>query len=205
MNLLEIAQFIAELVLIMLLVRLSFLFYKQGLSPNQHHKLFYASATLLYGAVFGLDLFLINYDFDNPSFYSLIKDWINITAVVLTLSALGLMIRESKPKIARAPVVLAFIPFLILAVYPFVADTFVLKRFLFILLEGGGILIALLMYTNHYAKHAQYKYILLYILLIAIVVTMNLFSNQLVTLTMVLSVISVYGIHRTYKIKELQF
>lgn len=205
MNLVEIGQFIAELVLIILLLRLSALFYKQGLSADQRHKLFYAIASLLYSAVFGLDLLLMNYDFDNPSLTSLIKDWINVTAVVLTLSALGLMIRESKPKIARAPVVLAFIPFLILAVYPFVADTFVLKRFLFILLEGGGILIALLMYSNHYVRRADYKYVLFYILLIALVVSVNLFSTQLVSLTMVLSVLSVYGIHRTYKIKELQY
>lgn len=138
MNLIEIGQFITELVLIMLLIRLSVLFYKQGLSADQRHKLFYASATVLYSVVFGFDILISNYDFDNPTLLTQIKDWVNITAVVLTLSALGLMIRESKPKIARAPVVLAFIPFLILAVYPFVADTFVLKRFLFILLEGGG-------------------------------------------------------------------
>lgn len=205
MNLVEIGQFIVELVLIILLIRLSILFYKQGLTPDQRHKLFYASATLLYSVVFGLDIILINYNFDNPSLTSQAKDWINITAVVLTLSALGLMIRESKPKITRAPVVLAFIPFLILAVYPFVADTFVLKRFLFILLEGGGILIALLMYSNHYARESDYKYILFYIILITVVVSMNLFLNQLVTLTMILSVISVYGIYRTYKTKDLQF
>lgn len=205
MNLEQIGQFFIELVLIVLLIRLSLLFFKQGSSSDQRHKLFYASASMLYSAVFGLDLLLINYNFDNPSLISHIKDWINIAAVVLTLSALGLMIRESKPKIAQAPVVLAFIPFLILAVYPFVADTFVLKRFLFILLEGGGILIAFLMYTNHFAKQSDYKNVLLYLLLIAVVVGMNLFLNQLVTLTMILAVVSVYGIHRTYKSKDLQF
>ncbi len=205
MKLVEIGQFIIELVLILLLTRLSLLFFRQGLSSDQRHKLFYAFAALLYGIVISFDIVLTTYSFNSPASISYIKDWVNITAVILSLSALGLMIRESKPKIARAPVVLAFIPFLILAVYPFVADTFVLKRFVFLLLEGGGILIALLMYTNHYSKQSDYKYILIFTALLALVVTLNLFFNQLVILTMTLAVITVYGIYKTYKIKELQF
>jgi len=205
MNLVEIGQFIIELVLIILLLRLSVLFFKQGLSPDQRHKLFYASATVLYSAVFVIDIILLNYDFDNPSAFTQVKDWVNISAVVLTLSALGLMIRESKPKMARAPVVLAFIPFLILAAYPFISDTFVLKRFVFILLEGGGLLIALLMYTNHFTRQSEYKLVLVYILLIALVVGLNLFLAHLVTFTMILAVFAVYGIYRTYKINNLQF
>jgi hypothetical protein len=205
MNLIEIGHFIVEVILILSLFRVSILFFKQGRNVDQNHKLFYSFAAILYGVVIGLDITLRIYEFTSPILISNSKDWVNITAVVITLSALGLMIRESKPKIARAPMILAFIPFLILAVYPFVADTFVLKRFLFMLLEGGGILIALLMYAHHYTKNSEYSIILGFVILLALVVGLNLFAVQWVIVSQILAVFTVYGIHKTYTIKQLQF
>jgi hypothetical protein len=205
MNLLEIGQFIVELILIMLLIRFSFLLYKQGKNIDQRHKLFYASATFLYSVVTILNVLLTNYNFENPPLLSQTKDWVNVFAIVLSLSALGLMIRQSKPKIARAPIVLAFIPFLILVTYPFVADTFILKRFVFLLLEVGGIFISILMYSYHYTRHSDYKYVLLFILLIGLSIGVNLFLTHLVLFATIMTAVAVYGLFRTYNNNELQF
>jgi hypothetical protein len=205
MNLVQIGQFILQIQLLVLLVALLTIFIKQGRLSGQHHKLLYAASAFLFAIITVADATLQYFSSTDALFLTGFRDWIHITAITITLSALGLMIRESKPKIARAPFALAFLPFLILAVYPFVADTFVLKRFLFLLLEGGGLLIALLMYALHSIKDSSYRWIAAMIALFGLTSVVNVFSDEWVLFTQLFVLIILFVIYKTYKQRELQF
>jgi hypothetical protein len=82
-------------------------------------------------------------------------EWSRVISISFILSALGMLIRNSKPAFARFPRVFTAIPILIVASYPFAMDTLVLKDWLMGIYEGGALLIAILMYSvlTYYTSH----------------------------------------------------
>ncbi|MCC5925272.1 MAG: hypothetical protein JJU41_01815 [Bacteroidetes bacterium] len=88
-------------------------------------------------------------------------DWIRIGALSFILTGLGLAIRESKPRINRAPAILSFLPFLLLLVHPLIQDTIVIKELLFGLYSVSALIIALLLFTLAYVRERKYGNLLL--------------------------------------------
>jgi hypothetical protein len=77
----------------------------------------------------------------------IVQEWTRVIGVSFTLSAMGMLIRNSKPAFARFPRIFTAIPMLIILSYPFAMDTLVLKDWLMGIYESGALLIAILMYA----------------------------------------------------------
>jgi hypothetical protein len=205
MTLSQIFQLLVQLFLLISLLSASITFMNQGLESNQRHKLMYAVSFILFGIILVIYMFQSIPQIKILDNYDIIVDWINISAITTSLSAIGLMIRESKPKIARAPTTLAFLPFLILLVYPFVAETLVLKQILFVLLEVGGGTIACLMYTLHASNDSKYFHVVSALVISLIVIFMNYFMTDGVLLQYLLLTISATLVANIYRKQQLQF
>jgi hypothetical protein len=76
----------------------------------------------------------------------LLYDYLRVGGVACLLCYLGVQIREDKPPINRAPVLLSFLPLLLLGVHPLVSDTIVLKETLLKMYFGGALIISILYY-----------------------------------------------------------
>jgi hypothetical protein len=205
MTLSQIFQLLIQLFLLIGLLSAAVTFLNQGLVSNQRHKLMYFISFILFGMLVIIYMFQSIPQINILNDYDIIVDWINIFAITTSLSAIGLMIRESKPKIARAPTTLAFLPFLILLVYPFVAETLVLKQILFVLLEVGGITIAILMYTLHASKDSRYFHVVTALIITLIVIFTNYFITNGVLLQYLLLSVSISLVANIYRKQQLQF
>jgi hypothetical protein len=74
----------------------------------------------------------------------LLYDYLRVGGIAFMLSYLGLQIRADKPQINRAPVLLSFLPLLLIIVHPLISHTIVLKETLLKMYLGGSLVIALL-------------------------------------------------------------
>jgi hypothetical protein len=77
----------------------------------------------------------------------MLYDYMRVAGVSLLLSYMGLQIREDKPLINRAPVLLSFLPLLLIAVHPLVSDTILLKETLLKMYFGGALVVSLLYFS----------------------------------------------------------
>lgn len=75
-----------------------------------------------------------------------ISEWSSITAVAFVLFGLVHLIRNSKPGMARFPLIFTGIPLLIIITYPFAHDSEVINQWLLKIYEGGGLFVAIIMY-----------------------------------------------------------
>lgn len=76
------------------------------------------------------------------------------------LSSLALVVRESKPIVSRFPILLAFLPFLLVPAHALVSHTFVLKQMLYTVYETGALLVALLIYGLKASNNDRYRTLL---------------------------------------------
>lgn len=76
---------------------------------------------------------------------TVIVEWAMVTGITAALLALASIIRELKPYYARYPYPFSFTPLAILIFYPMLSDTAVLKDLLNQILQGGALLITLLL------------------------------------------------------------
>lgn len=139
--------------------------------------------------------------------------WIPIVSDVLltltmstTLSALAIVVRESKPIVSRFPLILAFLPFLLVPAHAVVRETFVLKDMLYGIYELGAIIIALLIYGLKAASDRRYRRLLYgtipLILSLAVVWADPVFVPNPGT-SWILTAFALFHIPRTYK--SIQF
>lgn len=131
--------------------------------------------------------------------YNYLTEWIRIVAVVLMLSGMGVMIRYSKPKITRAPIALSFLPIVLLFVHPFVINTIFLKELLINFYHGGGLLIALMMFTIRSQGNHGYYTILGGTLVLITAYTLNFYDQITASLIYILISIGVYTVYKGYK------
>lgn len=83
-------------------------------------------------------------------------EWADLIAITLVLSGLFLKIRMSKPAYSRYPLVLIFLPLLVLLVYPLILDAEVIKSLLFMTFLGGAVIVGLMItITQHITTHKQ--------------------------------------------------
>jgi len=92
--------------------------------------------------------------------FSVISNWMHVSALASILTGMGLAIREAKPIINRAPAALSFIPFLLILVHPLIQDTVIVKELLFGLYAVAAIVIALMLFTLAYVRRGEYGYLL---------------------------------------------
>ncbi len=79
------------------------------------------------------------------------REWGDLIAITLTLSALFIKTRNSKPVFARFPLYLTLMPFLVLFFYPFVVNAQIVKELLQITYQGAAIIVGILVISiNHY-------------------------------------------------------
>src|SRR5690625_2156099 len=76
---------------------------------------------------------------------AMVLEWARITGITTVLLVLAFIIRQLKPYYARYPYPFSFTPLAVLIFYPMVSDTAVLKDLLNQILQGGALLIALLL------------------------------------------------------------
>lgn len=82
----------------------------------------------------------------------LILEWVKIVGISFFLFILAITIRELKPEYARYPVFFSYLPLGIIAVYPFISDADVLKDLLNQLLQGGGLVVSIMLFFSLYSK-----------------------------------------------------
>lgn len=97
-----------------------------------------------------------------------VTDTFHTLSIAFLLSALAVVVRESKPIVTRFPLALSFIPFLLVPSHLIVSHTFVLKELLFGIYEGGAIIVSLLIYGLFAYSDRRYLNILAGIVFFAI-------------------------------------
>lgn len=134
--------------------------------------LFYAGNKYIHLRIF-LSLSLINIILNFSTSFGLdlyeteILEWTKIISVSFALVVTAILIREMKPTYARYPVLFSYVPLLIIAVYPFISDAAILKNVLNQMLQGGAIIVAVLLYFSMYKILSRHYLYILGILLFA--------------------------------------
>ncbi|RNC85381.1 MAG: hypothetical protein ED557_00990 [Balneola sp.] len=109
-------------------------------------------STILFGAALasfltGITVDLIYFEVERSRF----RDWLELISIASVLCALFIKARNSKPIFARFPIQLTFLPYIVLFFFPMAVDTLVVKNLLQIIYQGGGIIVAILLFSiNHY-------------------------------------------------------
>jgi len=86
----------------------------------------------------------------------LIIEWSDLTGLVFILSGLFMMIRQGKPSYSRYPLLLIFLPSIVLIFYPMILDAEVIKSMLILTFAGGCVLVALMItFTRHFVHQRQ--------------------------------------------------
>lgn len=198
MNIGQLSLVLLKVVLIISLILTSITFFKDGRRRGDVHKYMYAVACIL------TSLYLTGYllqSYLEPGIRVILLnviDWMFISGIVLLLTGLGIMIRLSKPKIARAPAILAYLPVLILIVYPFVIETLLLKDFLYNLLFAGAMLISFMMFIILSQRNKNYYKIVVAVSLFTIALISNVLGYSLY-IVLVLLIIGTIMVNTTYK------
>lgn len=88
---------------------------------------------------------------------NLIIEWSDLTGLVFILSGLFMNIRLGKPNYTRYPLILIFLPMIVLIFYPMILDAEVIKSMLILTFAGGCVLVALMItFTRHYVHQKQF-------------------------------------------------
>lgn len=102
-----------------------------------------------------------------------VTDTFQILSIACLLSALAVVVRDSKPIVTRFPLALSFIPFLLVPSHLIVSHTFVLKELLFRIYEGGAIVVGILIYGLFASADKRYLNVVAGILLFAIALALD--------------------------------
>lgn len=78
-----------------------------------------------------------------------LNTWGNFVSIVSVLSALFMMIRESKPVFARFPFYLTFLPFISLIFFGLLDVSYAIKDLLIIIFKAGALLVSFMLFGIH--------------------------------------------------------
>jgi hypothetical protein len=84
--------------------------------------------------------------------YQIIRDWSLIVSITFILTILLKIIRDLKPVFERYPAPFIYTPLILLPVYPFLNDADVIKNLLNLILQGGALLVFMLISVTIYNK-----------------------------------------------------
>lgn len=128
--------------------------------PALEHDLFLAGVTVFI-ALQSVEVASLIPAFKTQAWVPIVLDLLLTLTMSTTLSALAVVVRESKPIVSRFPAALAFLPFLLVPAHAVVRETFVLKDMLYGIYEIGAIIIALLIYGLKSTSDPRYRRLLL--------------------------------------------
>lgn len=138
--------------------------YKTGTWSRKQNSLLYIGFFLASAFFLATELILVVdsiLDGYNLTIYgSVIAEWGYVVVISFILSALAVLIRESKPVFAQFPLVYTGLPLLIILSYILVKDTLALKEWLVSIYQGGALLVALLMYSVYHYRYKGYSILL---------------------------------------------
>lgn len=135
---------------------------------NKQEYFFYSLAVLCYTILFLIPTFFNQFPKISTLFNAnLILEWLNISGIAFILSGLALLIYNSKPPFARFPIILCYVPLLIIFTYYFAMNTLVLKEWLLMIYQGGALLVALLMFSMLIKKKLDYLIILMGLIIVS--------------------------------------
>jgi vacuolar-type H+-ATPase subunit I/STV1 len=103
------------------------------------------------------------------------QDLVSIGGLAFILSGLFMMIRDAKPVFARFPSSFTFLPLAILPFYPLLADKAVLRDLINIIIQGGGLAVAILILSIRQLKSAKHLILILGILILGAAYTFRWF------------------------------
>jgi hypothetical protein len=189
----------SQLVIVFVLIVFSSYLIKTTNKLDGHYRLLFGLSGIGYISTLILGFVYSFIPVEHDLFYSRILEWVRISSVVLMLCALGVMVRYAKPKITRAPTILSFLPVLLLFVHPFVVDTLILKDVLINFYHGGGLLIALMMYTIKTQINSKYYIILSGVAIITIGYTLNFFGWNVVSISNLVIGTGLYVVLKGYR------
>lgn len=92
------------------------------------------------------------------------SDLVWLTVAALLLVSLANFLRDDKPPFARYPFVFTLLPLIVLPVYPFIADTVVIKAWILGLYQFGALSIALLLFSLMASKNKSVRLLVLAVL-----------------------------------------
>lgn len=84
--------------------------------------------------------------------YIMIRDWSSVVSISFILIILLKIIRDLKPVFERYPAPFIFTPLILLPVYPFLNDAEVIKNLLNMMLQGGALLVFILISITIFKK-----------------------------------------------------
>ncbi len=131
-----------------------------------------------------------------------VTDSFQTLTIACLLSALAVVVRDSKPIVTRFPLALSFIPFLLVPSHLIVSHTFVLKELLFGIYEVGAIIVGLLIYGLFSLSDKRYLNIVLGIVCFAIALVLDAVTIPIMIsawITWGLYAIAVILISKSYK------
>jgi hypothetical protein len=82
-----------------------------------------------------------------------IREWGSLVAINFVLTALFNLIRDSKPKFARFPILMTLFPLIGLFFYPLVINNNVVKDLLHITYQGGALFVGLIIVSLNHILH----------------------------------------------------
>lgn len=174
---------VSQLFIIIVLSLIAGLFTRTSSKITGHFELLLGLSAVGYIITILLGLATSSVPIDYQILYIRVKDWIMMISIILMLCGLGVMIRYSKPKITRAPVILSYLPVLLLFVHPLVVDTIILKSVLINFYHGGGLLIALMMFTIKSLDNSKHYAVLVGVIIISVGYILNFFDWNMVAIS----------------------
>lgn len=118
-----------------------------------------------------------------------VTDTFQTLTIASLLSALAVVVRDSKPIVTRFPLALSFIPFLLVPSHLIVSHTFVLKELLFGIYQAGAIIVGLLIYGLFSTTDKRYLNIVAGIVFFAVALVLDM-----VTIPFMISAWIIWGV-----------
>lgn len=146
----------ASIGVIVVLVRLGYL--------NTPSTAFALIATLLAGICYTFD-FTVNFMNVQSTFTQNLSDLVWLIVAAMLLVSLANFLRDDKPIFAQYPFFFTLLPLLVLPVYPFIADTIVIKNWILALYQLGAIIMAGLLFSLMSTRDKSYRLIVLSVVL----------------------------------------
>lgn len=120
-------------------------------------------AVLLAGFGYLFDAIVVFLEYMSPIMQAA-SDLVWLTVAALLLVSLANFLRDDKPPFARYPFVFTLLPLIVLPVYPFIADTVVIKAWILGLYQFGALSIALLLFSLMASKNKSVRLLVLAVL-----------------------------------------
>ncbi len=183
MNISELILVLFQTIVVYLLLNIGFILIRQAYYNQLLHRYMLAIASGLFSLVITINILKLIPVSLNATITDIAHDWIRLCAQLFLLTGLGLLIRHSKPKVTQAPIILSFLPFLLILAYPLIVDTLMIKKFIFILLYSGSAIISILMFSVLTYSERNYQIILLSALFFATAIVMGLVLQSVMALS----------------------